>query len=102
MTHLELIYLLKMVIFHNYVSLPEGSEIERNIWALKSDEHPLSTVQRLSLFELEGRLKALNGCSTYTTFIHVVHTANCTHIWPRLLSLGQDPWAKTSLICTVL
>ena len=38
--------------------------VEQRIWALKFDEHTLSTVQHLSLLELEGRLKALNGCSS--------------------------------------
>ena len=66
---------------------------EQRIGALKSDEDTLSTVPHLSLLELEGRLKALNGCGTYT---HVAHTTDCTHIWSRLPSLVHDSWAKTS------
>ena len=45
----------------SWVSEPQLRYHEQRIWALKSDRTHLGTAQRLSLLELEGRLKALNG-----------------------------------------
>ena len=63
---------------------------ERSVSALKSDEHTLSTVQYLPLLELEGRLKALNGCSTYVAActtcykLLTVHTSgHASRVWAR-------------------
>ena len=81
---------------------------EQRIWALKSDWTHLGTVQRLSLLELEGRLKALNGWGTYrhvptntAAYTYLEHTTDCTYIWSRLPSPSHDSWGRASLICTV-
>ena len=68
----ELMQLGVCTYIHSWVSEPQLRYHERNVWALKSDEHTVSTVQHLSLLELEGRLKALNS----TKWLQYIYTCS--------------------------